>query len=70
VTIDRARVAAIVQAGLEHAGVTLDAVELAQLESQTAMMLEGLEQLNEMKPLLEQAEPALTFVVTKPSDNE
>jgi hypothetical protein len=69
-TIDRPRVAAVVRAGLQNAGVHLDAAELAQLESQTAMLLEGLDQLDELNIPLDQVEPALTFTVAKPNDNE
>ena len=68
--IDPARVAALVKTGLDQAGVSLDATELAQLESLTAAMLEGLGNLDELNPALEQADPALTFVVPKPERDE
>lgn len=69
-TINRLRVAAVVQAGLQNAGVRLDAAELAQLESQTALLLEGLDRLDELNIPLDQVEPALTFTVAKLNDNE
>ncbi|HTY57133.1 MAG TPA: hypothetical protein VMB26_18130 [Candidatus Binataceae bacterium] len=68
-SIDRARVAAIVQAGLDRAGVRLDAGELAQLEALTATMLEGVYQLDELN-ISGQVEPALIFSVAKPQDDE
>jgi hypothetical protein len=69
-TIDRARVAAVVQAGIHNAGVRLDAAELTQLESQTAMLLEGIDRLDELNIPLDQVEPALTFTVAKTNDDE
>jgi hypothetical protein len=67
--IDRTRIAAIVQAGLDRAGVRLEPGELAQLEAQTAIMLEGVNQLDQLN-VSEQVEPALIFAVAKPKDHE
>jgi hypothetical protein len=69
-TVDRAKVAAVVQAGLENAGVRLDPAELTQLESQTAMLLEGLDGIDELNLPADRIEPALILVVAKPNDNE
>ena len=69
-TIDRAKVAAVVQAGLEDAGVHLDAAERTQLESQTAILLEGLDRIDELNLPADRIEPALIFVVAKPNDDE
>jgi|HubBroStandDraft_6_1064221.scaffolds.fasta_scaffold686099_2 hypothetical protein len=68
--IDPARVSALVRNGLEQAGVRLAPTELAQLESLTAAMLEGLEHLDELNPALDQADPALTFAVATPESDE
>jgi hypothetical protein len=69
-TVNRAKVAAVVQAGIESAGVRLDAAELTQLESQTAILLEGLDRLDELNLPADRIEPALILVVAKPNDNE
>jgi hypothetical protein len=68
--IDRTKLAAAVQAGLQNAGVRLDAAELSQLESQTAMLLEGIDRLDELKMPLDQIEPALIFSIAKRNDND
>jgi hypothetical protein len=68
--IDRARIVAVVKAGLENSGVFLDTTELTQLESQTAILLEGLERLEELNMPADQVEPALIWVVAKPNDSE
>ncbi len=69
-TVDRAKVAAVVQAGIENAGVRLDAPELTQLELQTAILLEGLDRIDELNLPADRIEPALILVVAKPNDNE
>ena len=68
--IDRARIVAVVKAGLENSGVFLDTTELTQLESQTAILLEGLDRLEELNMPADQVEPALIWVVAKPNDSE
>jgi hypothetical protein len=67
-TVDRARVAAIVQIGLQTAGVRLDAVELGQLHSLTTVLIEGLDRLDELNMPADQVEPALIMVVPQPND--
>lgn len=69
-TIDRARLAAIVKAGIENSCVSLDPTELTQLESQTATLLEGLDRLDQLDLPPDQVEPALIMVVAKPNDSE
>jgi hypothetical protein len=68
--IDRARIVAVVKTGLENSGVFLDTAELTQLESQTAILLEGLDRLEELNMPADQVEPALIWVVAKPNDSE
>lgn len=69
-TIDRARLAAVVKAGIENSCVSSDSAELTQLESQTAILLEGLDRLEELNMPADQVEPALILVVAEPNDNE
>jgi len=67
---DDPRVAAVVEAGIQNAGVRLDAAELAQLKSQTAILLEGLDRLDELNIAPEQVEPALTLNIATPNDDD
>jgi len=67
---DDPRVAAVVEAGIQNAGVRLDAAELAQLKSQTAILLEGLDRLDELNIAPERVEPALTLNISTSNDDD
>ena len=69
-TADHPRVAAVVEAGLQNAGVRLDAAELAQLKSQTAILLEGLDRLDELNIATDQVEPALSLDLAESKADE
>ncbi len=69
-TADQYKLDAVLQAGIQNAGVSLDGTELAQLKSLTAAMLDGLARLDELGVQSDQIEPAVVFNLREFKDRD
>ncbi len=69
-TADRSRLEAVLHAGIQNAGVSLDGAELAQLKSLTAAMLDGLDRLDQLGIQPDQTEPAVVLSLQDSKDRE
>ena len=70
ITADQSRLEAVLQAGIQNAGVSLDGTELVQLKSLTAALLDGLDRLDQLGIQPDQTEPAVVLNLQESKDRE